>query len=711
MKVPHRAYSDDPVWRTRFRNEARITALLDHPGIVPVHEVGELPDGRPYFTMRSVGGETLAAQIHRGASPVRLVEYVERVCLILAYAHSRGVVHGDLKPDNIMIGRYGEVLVLDWGIARRVDEPGEAGGTEGYRAPEQGDGLASPASDVYSLGAILYSVLTGHPPDRVDDPLGSARQRGMPDPGPLVALVTQALAPDPGARVPDAAALAARVGEWREGRRRREDAERLLASVEDPSGPEGLREQARRLETEALDVLAELPPGSEEGPRRGAWKTLEDAENLRIEAELRDARRVEGLQLALRADPSHEVARRTLARHFQATLLDAERRRDRRAAARARAGLEAHADAALGSWLDAPGEVVVTTDPPGAEVWGAPYLPGFGREVAGPAHLLGVTPLAASLAPGSWNIELHGRASCRLPIVVGRGERVELGAVALPETLGPDECLVPAGTFNYGGDSDAPDAPRVGRTWIDAFVMQRFPITNAEYLCFLNALVEGGREDEALRHQPVQTDGSGEARVPVFRREAGRFVLGSAADDVPWEPQWPVCLVSWHAAVAFAAWEAERTGLPWRLPDEWEWEKAARGADGRRYPWGDRCDPAFTCMQLSHGDLPHRVSVRAFPIDESPYGVRGLGGNTRDWCLNRFGTGGPGETLVIGETGGDPRWRICRGGAWNSGAAFCLAAGRFALAPDRTATTVGIRLVRSTGSGTRSRRGAPCRSW
>jgi len=117
--------------------EARVTAQLEHPGIVPVHDVGTLPDGRAFHVMKLVRGETLS-QV-----PLRTIL---RICEPVAFAHSRGVVHCDLKPSNIMIGEFGEVLVLDWGIANR------RGGTDGYMPP---DAVVSPAVDVFALGKIL----------------------------------------------------------------------------------------------------------------------------------------------------------------------------------------------------------------------------------------------------------------------------------------------------------------------------------------------------------------------------------------------------------------------------------------------------------------------------------------------------------------------------------------------------------------------------
>ena len=174
--------------RDRFLREARVQAQLEHPGVVPVYDLGVTPSGQPYFAMKRVKGTTLQAVIMglREEKPELMERYpqrallsvLERVCETVAYAHARGVVHRDLKPANVMLGDFGEVSVLDWGIAKlRTDSdltgpttedsdedftvPGSVIGTPGYMAPEQATGDEIDArADVYALGAILYELVT-----------------------------------------------------------------------------------------------------------------------------------------------------------------------------------------------------------------------------------------------------------------------------------------------------------------------------------------------------------------------------------------------------------------------------------------------------------------------------------------------------------------------------------------------------------------------
>jgi serine/threonine protein kinase len=201
-------HADDPSSRSRFLVEAEITGGLEHPGIVPVYGLGTYANGRPFYAMRLIRGDSLkeaVATFHadgvlkrdRGKRALALRRLLRRfldVCNVIDYAHSRGVLHRDLKPGNIIIGKHGETLVVDWGLAKatgKSDPSGEEGtlipslatgsaetlpgstlGTPAYMSPEQARGDSErlgPRSDVYSLGATLYYLLTGKPPVENDD--------------------------------------------------------------------------------------------------------------------------------------------------------------------------------------------------------------------------------------------------------------------------------------------------------------------------------------------------------------------------------------------------------------------------------------------------------------------------------------------------------------------------------------------------------------
>jgi serine/threonine protein kinase len=196
--------------------EARVLARLEHPGLVPVHDAGRLPDGRAFCAMKLVRGERLDTHLARVTLLPERLRLFLRVCEPVAFAHAHRVLHRDLKPSNVMVGSFGEVLVLDWGLARSVaaSQTGDASGTPGFMAPEQAaGGPVDQRSDVYGLGALLDAMLRVAPaPSR---------------PKALEAIVARAMARDRDERYPDVPALAADVTRLLDG-------ERVEAHAESP---------------------------------------------------------------------------------------------------------------------------------------------------------------------------------------------------------------------------------------------------------------------------------------------------------------------------------------------------------------------------------------------------------------------------------------------------------------------------------------------
>jgi len=269
-----------------------------------------------------------------------------------------------------------------------------------------------------------------------------------------------------------------------------------------------------------------------------------------------------------------------------------------------------------------------------------------------------------------------------------------------PGALGGDELYVPGGWFHSGGDRQATGAPLPGRRiWLDSFAIQRDPVTNAQYIAFLDDLVAAGREGDALRWAPRERGGTrGVTGALVYGRTGdGRFALVPDAEGDLWAPDWPVLMVDWFCASAYAAWWAAQTGLPWRLPGELEWEKAARGVDGRAFPWGDFLDPNWCRMRDSTPDRPLPAAVDAYPADVSPYGVRGMGGNAFEWCHDAFLPGGP--PIIDGlaprpDPGARDAPKVVRGGSWSSAAGRCRVAFRSQGVPETRSALASFRLAR-----------------
>ncbi len=741
----------------RLAVEAQITARLQHPGVVPVYDAGTLPDGRPFYVMREVRGRTLQALIdrvwagERDWSQRRLLEAFLRVCETLAYAHEQGVIHRDLKPENVMLEGFGSVLVLDWGIARLGGLPAEslglggeprtvaldaahgeaatiddgstfelpassetpdlvsagtqAGavlGTAGYMAPEQARGApVGPPADVYALGVTLAVILTGEAPARVR--FGTPPVLGPGVPEPLAQLVARATAPSAAAR-PSAAGMAEELAAWLDGARRREQA---LGFVEraDAIVPEiqALHEQARGLRTRAADALSPLAPSTPSNEKFGAWRLQDQADELAQQAVVCQEQWRLLLHNALELVPELLEAHERLADHYRERHDAAESEHDRVAATRAELRLRVHDRGRHRAWLDGVATLSIRTSPP-AKATLYRYVLRDRRLVPELVGDLGVTPLDQVRVPwGSLMLSFSGPSGdvC-YPLYVRRGEDwacVDPGGeertfrLPCPLALGPDDCLVPAGWYTIGGDPHAADPLAAERHWTEAFIIRRFPVTNGEYLTFLNALAATGREAEALRRAPQRGDsvalGPGDV---LFEYREGRFGIPATGPGSDWQPDEPVTLVLWDDANAYAEWLAAESGQPWRLPHEWEWEIAARGADARPLPWGDFLEPSWA-NTLDGGYQPaRRASVHSFPTDESPFGVRGLVGNVRDWCGNSWERGRAGESdpAIVREA----PFVVARGGSNGSSRTNCRPATRFGAPPDRRYMGVGFRVAR-----------------
>lgn len=220
----------------RLRKEAKIVATLEHPGIVPLHDVGILPDGRLYYTMKYIQGKQLNAYISLEMSIAERARVFQKICEAVAFAHSKRIIHRDLKPQNVMVGSFGEVLVMDWGVAKHLDgEPavttpvsgassdatttlhGMIIGTPAYMSPEQQRGETNTVderSDIFSLGAILHFLLTGVSPDAN---AVSLRKTHTKIPKTIERVCLKALSPKPEGRYSSVADLSTDVTSFLDG--------------------------------------------------------------------------------------------------------------------------------------------------------------------------------------------------------------------------------------------------------------------------------------------------------------------------------------------------------------------------------------------------------------------------------------------------------------------------------------------------------------
>jgi WD40 repeat protein/serine/threonine protein kinase len=312
-------FADQAGSRGRFLREAEITGRLEHPGVVPVYSLGQDAAGRPWYAMRFIQGESLKEAIdrfHAAEGPNRepgeqrlalrqLLASFVAVCKTIAYAHSRGILHRDLKPANIMLGKYGETLVVDWGLAKAFTReehdrltgedtlaptpvqdmegtrPGQAMGTPSYMSPEQAAGRPEqlgPTTDVYGLGATLYCLLTGRPPvggtgaadilHQVEQGAISPMRQVKPDvPAALDAICRKALALRQQDRHPTPAALASELEHWLAEETLSPGGRALLAEARE-------RETVARLQAEEQAALAREQRGQAEVERDEARLNL-----------------------------------------------------------------------------------------------------------------------------------------------------------------------------------------------------------------------------------------------------------------------------------------------------------------------------------------------------------------------------------------------------------------------------------------------------
>ena len=232
---------------------------------------------------------------------------------------------------------------------------------------------------------------------------------------------------------------------------------------------------------------------------------------------------------------------------------------------------------------------------------------------------------------------------------------------------------VPAGPVHFGGDREAAGALDAAIVDVADFAIARFPVTQGEYRAFIHALDPA----DARRHVPrTETE-----QKPYWVERGGRWEIPEVdADGDPWNERQPVFGVSFEDAEAYCRWLAERTGLAVRLPSEEEWEKAARGVDGRVFPWGDRFDATFCKMRESRPGAVVHEPVGAFSTDESPYGVRDMAGGVREWVTS---------THVA-----DPTLRVARGGGAGASAPSCRLCYRTWQRPTDVVSYFGFRIAR-----------------
>ncbi|MBA3394030.1 MAG: SUMF1/EgtB/PvdO family nonheme iron enzyme [Deltaproteobacteria bacterium] len=703
-----------------LEKEARLTGTLEHPSIVPVYDVGGSERNEPFYVMRLVDQPSLEDVLDslRVQDPTmtatwtlsRLLRTFVQVCQAVHYAHSRDVIHCDLKPANILLGAFGEVLVGDWGLAHSTKHQMSArGGTPAYMAPEQITGSTGfdARTDVFALGAVLYRILSLRQPFPGRDASEVLRRREIQYPPPwpgsvappdrvvpaeLEEIAMKAMAPDPEARFPSAQGLADAVDVFLEGTRAREQrqrrAEELVAQGDELAARyhEALEERPK-LAAELACLRMAVEPWAPAEERQRVWDAEDEVgvfDGLQVRV-LQEA--LGSYEQALQEEPGQLDARRGLARLYADQVERARERRDDLDRIYFEGLLRQYDDdgtlvraGGRPGWLDIEltgdvEEIKLST----VEERDRRLITGTERRLRRGA--LGAVPAA----PGSYVLLLKaGPHRLRVPVLV-RGDRetkviLDLEATGLPEN---GETFVAGGTAALGERPLGVAQPELSDILIAPFFIQTFPVTFGSYLEFLQTVLA---EDPRRADRLIP---SAREALPLWTVDDKRLTptaayASLAMPDEVWS-QLPVFGVDAYSVMEYAKWWSSRTGRHYRMPTEAEWEKAARGVDGRLFPWGDRFEAGFCKMCLSRPGTPSPEPIGTFESDVSPYGVRDLAGGVADWCT----------PVSLDDYKSEPNVPFAsRGGAWMDNAADCAVTSRRRMKMAEKSARLGFRLVR-----------------
>ncbi len=686
IKVIRAELGRDGEHLARFIEEAQITGQLEHPGIPPVHELAVNQGNEVFFTLKLLRGRTLKEilrDLHIGQRDVRqrfsrtrLLQNFVSVANAVHFAHEKGVLHRDIKPANIMIGDYGEVQLMDWGVAKvmglpdrfesmeeqvetvRTDQElmtqqGQVRGTLLYMSPEQAQGrsdLIDRRSDVYALGATLYEMLTLLPPktgttlsELLEEsrlglcipPTVRAPKLGIPQ--ELEDICLKALEYHPDDRQQTALELAEEIQVYLDGtleaQRRRQESEKLTAQAQKILGQHEREKQRLHQMAQQLDDTSRQAgqfPTRETKRRMLSLRTEIESTEISMAETFTRAQAI--LSTALATDADNARARRALGELYLERFLRAERDQSTTDMIFYQGLIEQVNDGSFDRILQGNGSLALGSEPEGASFTLYRYDDEDGirkprEEVARAEGHLDLPDIAM----GSYlvTIAMQGYAPTNYPIVVGRNQKVRDRVVLYPESAIPKEFVyVPAGSFVMYGDPTVVSTFKArARVFVPGFGVGRFPVTCGEYLEFLNHL-HSTDADAARERSPRASESAGY----LWELEGDEYVLPPPDDRYAWSPRLPVFGVSFADAKAYCEYRSQVDGHRYDLLTESEWEKAAKGVDARYYSWGNVFDNEYANNLYAREGASGVVDVDAFPEDCSPYGVRGMVGNISDWC-------------------------------------------------------------------------------
>ncbi len=629
----------------RFEREAKSLGKLSHPNIVGINDYGE-HEGIPYLVMEYLPGGTLKDRLKGQPLPwqdaIRLLLPIARA---LQFSHQQGIVHRDVKPSNILITLSNEPMLSDFGIAKILESEGTTSltgtgagiGTPEYMAPEQWVGKTSPQSDLYSLGIVFYEMVTGRKPYSADTPAAILlKQANEPLPRPKQFV--------PG--LPD---------------RVEKTIIKILAK-----NPEDRYQGMQELITALENLLSEQAQSKYAAVPREKPKAAgssEPQQDIRMPgSRMREPTPQETpAPAAGQAEHPASHAAKPEKTHVAQTPPPPVGRPA--PSFRELPGKEGAAQ----SHLPPPRKIKVHPALPLAllvvivvalgAVWGIPYLgsvlkrtpePTSPRTIPSPVDTL--TPSRTPM-PSQTPTEMYTPTATPLPVQI-----TDLKGVTMR--------LVPAGEFTMGSTLYGNEQP-VHTVYLGDFYMDTYEVTNGLYkVC-----------EQAGACTPPHGNSS---------------YTHSSYYGNPQYDNHPVIKVDWYQANAYCVWRGAR------LPTEAEWEKAARGTDGRTYPWGEEidCSKANYYESTRNKDCVGDTSaVGSYDSGKSPYGIHDLAGNVREWMADWYDAY-PGN--MTGDTDFGSTYRVLRGGSWDSYGLSVRSAYRFRYAPVNWNFFLGFRCALSS---------------
>jgi formylglycine-generating enzyme required for sulfatase activity len=659
LKFLPAALSGDARAKRRFMTEASAAAALDHVNVCTVHEIGETDDGRLFIAMAYVDGESLRDLLERGPLPVaRAVEIAVQIAAGLARAHEHGVVHRDVKPANVMVGRDGVVKLVDFGVAKlmgaTVTHAGSMPGTAAYMSPEQVQGEAvDHRTDLWSLGVVLHEMLAGERPFRGDTDMATLHAITTSAP-PRLRAVREGILPALDRLV--ARALEKRPDDRFGSAREIQDA---LAGAEEGRGvglapATGVRTRRRWLVPLVAVGVPLLLASTVTGIH--TWRDLQRERVLgsldRIEGLAEAGAYVDAYDLAVRAEgwlPTDTTLQRLMTR-----VAD---------------------------------RITVTSEPPGARVWLRRVLDD--GSLAPDSMFVGATPvrdLRVARADYRVRVAKDGYDPAER-IASSAFNRAEV-SMGVPAEVVMDVRLLeagraPAGMLFVPGSEYTPvgrEAPSRATLVLADYVLDATEVTNEQFRAFIAA---GGYDTPRWWRHPFVLGGREISWSEAMERLVDRTGLSGPRDWVSQEypageGKHPVTGVTWYEAAAYAAFVGKR------LPTLFEWEKAAR--DGRQthfeqiaMPWGVVI-PGREVAGRANFSGEGTVPVGRHAAGISPHGVYDMAGNAEEWIAN---------------TSGDDRF--ITGGAWDD--PMYIFSNYAVVSPFHSSPSLGFRCARDAAEG------------